>query len=395
MSRSSLVFWDEHATGYDFGLGHPMRPLRLELTMALARGLSLFDAPEVRVAAAGPAEEEQLTRVHTPAYIGAVRRASAGEATPAFGLGTADNPIFPGMHQAASAAAGASVAAAQALWRGEAEHAVNLAGGLHHAMPAAASGFCVYNDGAVAIAELLAAGATRVAYVDLDAHHGDGVQHAFYADPRVLTISLHQTGLTLWPGTGFPGESGAGDARGMSVNVALPGGTGDAGWLRAFTAIVPPLLRAFEPQVLLTQFGCDGHRLDIMSDLELSVDGMRTAYRILHELAHEVAAGRWLVLGGGGYESIRVVPRAWCHALSEVVGVPLPADAPPQWVTAAQAHTARPVPAALHDGPEVGYEPWQWGAGSPSRAVDRAVMATRKAVFPENGLDVMAEGGEV
>src|SRR5664279_3705279 len=144
--------------------------------------------------------------------------------------------------------------------RGEAEHAVNLAGGLHHAMPAAASGFCVYNDGAVAIAELLAAGATRVAYVDLDAHHGDGVQHAFYTDPRVLTISLHETGLTLWPGTGFPGESGAGDARGMSVNVALPGGTGDAGWLRAFTAVVPPLLRAFEPEVLVTQFGCDGHR---------------------------------------------------------------------------------------------------------------------------------------
>ena len=292
MSRSSLVFWDEHATGYDFGLGHPMRPLRLELTMALARGVSLFDAPGVRVAAAGPAEEEQLTRVHTPAYIGAVRRASAGEATPAFGLGTADNPIFPGMHQAASAAAGASVAAAQALWRGEAEHAVNLAGGLHHAMPAAASGFCVYNDGAVAIAELLAAGATRVAYVDLDAHHGDGVQHAFYTDPRVLTISLHETGLTLWPGTGFPGESGAGDARGMSVNVALPGGTGDAGWLRAFTAVVPPLLRAYQPEVLVTQFGCDGHRLDIMSDLELSVDGMRTAYRILYRLAREFLAAR-------------------------------------------------------------------------------------------------------
>src|SRR5664279_3258297 len=125
------------------------------------------------------------------------------------------------------------------------------------------------------------------------------------------------------PGTGFPGDTGAGDARGMSVNVALPGGTGDAGWLRAFTAVVPPLLRAFEPQVLVTQFGCDGHRLDIMSDLELSVDGMRRAYRILHELAHEVAAGRWLVLGGGGYESIRVVPRAWCHVLSEVVGVRL------------------------------------------------------------------------
>lgn len=395
MSGSSLVFWDERATVYDFGLGHPMRPLRLELTMALAVALRLFDAPGVRVAAAGPAGEEQLTRVHTPAYIGAVRRAAAGVPGPVFGLGTADNPIFPGMHWAAAAVAGASVAAAQALWRGEVEHAVNLAGGLHHAMPARASGFCVYNDGAVALAELLAAGARRLAYVDLDAHHGDGVQSVFYADPRVLTISLHQSGLTLWPGTGFPGEAGAGDARGTSVNVALPGRTGDAGWLRAFTAVVPPLLRAFEPQVLVTQLGCDGHRLDNMSDLELSVDGMRAAYRILHRLAHEVADGRWLVLGGGGYEPIRVVPRAWCHALSEVTGAALPAAAPAGWVTTAQGFTRQPILASLHDQPEVRYEPWQWGAGNPSHAVDRAIMATRKAVFPENGLDVMADSGEV
>ncbi len=395
MGCSCRVFWDERATTYDFGMGHPMRPLRLELTLALARALALFDRPEIRVLVAGPADDEQLARVHTPAYIRAVRRASGGVSAPSFGLGSADNPIFPGMHQAAAAIAGASVAAAQAVWHGAAEHAVNLQGGLHHAMPARASGFCVYNDGAAALAELLAAGAERVAYIDLDAHHGDGVQHAFYADPRVLTISLHESGLTLWPGTGFPGETGVGDARGTSVNVALPGGTGDAGWLRAFTAIVPPLLRAYQPQVLLTQLGCDGHRLDIMSNLELSVDGMRVAYRILHSLAHEVANGRWLVLGGGGYEPIRVVPRAWCHALSEVLGVALPLAAPAGWVATAQAFSRRTVIAALHDQPEVRYEPWQWGAGNPSRAVDRAIMATRKAIFPEHGLDVMTEGGEV
>jgi acetoin utilization protein AcuC len=339
VSGNCLVLWDKGATAYDFGPGHPMRPLGLELPMALAGELSLFDAPGVLVAAAGPADAEQLASVHTAAYIEEVRRASVGVA-------------------------------------------------------ARASGFCVCNDGALAAVELLAAGARRVAYVDLDAHHGDGVQHAFYADPRVLTISLHESGLTLWPGIGFPGDSGAGDARGMSVNVALPGGTGDAGWLRALTAVVPPLLQAYEPQVLITQLGCDGHRLDTMSDLELSVDGMRAAYGILHRLAHEVASGRWLVLGGG-YEPIRVVPRAWCHALSEVVGVPLPPAAPTGWVAAAQAFTCRPVLASLHDHQEIRSEPWRWGAGNPSQAVDRAIMATRRAVFPEHGLDVMAEGGDV
>lgn len=395
MSCTSLVVWNEDASAYDFGPGHPMRPLRLELTMALAGALSLFDSPDVRVEPAGPAEPEQLTRVHTAAYITAVLRASGGLAAPASGLGNADNPIFPGMHQAAAAIAGASVAAAQGVWRGEAVHAVNLGGGLHHAMPAQASGFCVYNDAAVAVADLLADGARRVAYVDLDAHHGDGVQHVFYADPRVLTISLHQSGHTLWPGTGFPRESGTGKATGTSVNVALPLGTGDAGWLRAFTAIVPPLLRAYQPQILITQLGCDGHRLDDMADLELSVNGMRAAYRILHQLAHELAAGRWLVLGGGGYEAINVVPRAWCHALSEVIGVPLPAAAPTEWVTSAQRYARSPVIASLNDQECVGYEPWLYGAGNPARAVDRAIMATRRAVFPENGLLVMAEGGEV
>jgi acetoin utilization deacetylase AcuC-like enzyme len=168
-------------------------------------------------------------------------------------------------------------------------------------MPATASGFCVYNDAAVAIAWLLADGVRRVAYVDLDAHHGDGVEAAFYYDARVLTVSLHESGYTAFPGTGFPKESGHGAAEGTAVNVALPPGTGDAGWLRAFHAVVPPLVRAFEPQILLTQLGCDTHRLDPMAQLNLTADAHRHSYAALHQLAHEVAGGRWVAVGGGGY----------------------------------------------------------------------------------------------
>ena len=220
-----------------------------------------------------------------------------------------------------------------AVRSGAAQHAVNLAGGLHHAMPARASGFCVYNDAAVAIAALLADGVQKVAYVDLDAHHGDGVEAAFYRDPRVLTISLHESGYTAFPGTGFPSESGHGAAEGTAVNVALPPGTGDAGWLRAFHAVVPPLVRAFEPQILITQLGCDTHRLDPLAQLELSVDAHRHSYAALHQLAHEVTGGRWIAVGGGGYEIVQVVPRSWTHLLAEITGHPLDPDTetPESW----------------------------------------------------------------
>src|SRR6185437_3027684 len=193
---------------------------------------------------------------------------------------------------------------------GAVEHAVNIAGGLHHAMPGNASGFCIFNDAALGIRTLLGRGAGKVAYVDIDVHHGDGVQAMFYDDPRVLTISLHQDPRTLFPGTGFAGETGLGPGAGCAVNLALPPGTGDDGWLRAFEAVVPGAVRAFRPEVLVTQCGCDTHHEDPLADLALTVDGQRAAYAALHELAHQVAGGRWLALGGGGYGVLRCVPRS-------------------------------------------------------------------------------------
>ena len=208
--------------------------------MALARELGVLTLPSVSVLEPAPASQEELKLVHDPGYIDAVRQAGRdGLGDLRYGLGTPDNPVFAGMHEASALVAGATLAAARAVWHGEALHGVNIAGGLHHAMRRSASGFCVYNDPAIAISALLAEGAERIAYVDVDVHHGDGVQAAFYHDPRVLTISLHEHPATLFPGTGLAIENGAGDGRGYAVNMPLPAFTGDAGWLRAFDAVVP------------------------------------------------------------------------------------------------------------------------------------------------------------
>jgi acetoin utilization protein AcuC len=384
MSASLKVMWDDRLTSYDFGPQHPLNPVRVDLTMALARELKVFDGPGVSVEEFEPADEALLRLVHDPDYIEAVRRERADTAR---GLGIADNPVFPGMHEASALVAGASVAAARAVWEGDAEHAANIAGGLHHAMRGAASGFCVYNDPAIAIAWLLEHGARKVAYVDVDVHHGDGVQAAFYDDPRVLTISLHETPRTLFPGTGLPHETGA-DC--TAVNVALPPGTGDGHWLRAFDAVVPPLLRAFEPEILVTQHGCDSHELDPLAHLTLSVDGQRAAYAALHRLAHETAGGRWILTGGGGYELVQVVPRAWTHLLAEAAGRPIPPEAPtPEpWREYVRARTGQRAPERMTDGADTEVRTWRDGY-DPANPVDRAVLATREAVFPEHGLDPM------
>jgi acetoin utilization protein AcuC len=392
MSSSVLVVWDPALVAYDFGPGHPLAPVRVDLTMRLARELGVFDARHVRLAAAPPADERVLSLVHTPDYLAAVRRASENpRATDLLrGLGTEDNPTFAGMYEASALVAGSSVAAAEAVWAGPdaggAEHAVNIAGGLHHAMPGAASGFCVFNDVSLAIARLLELGATRVAYVDVDVHHGDGVQEIFYDDPRVLTISLHETGRALFPGTGFPAETGGPGAEGGAVNVALPPATDDAGWLRAFDAVVPPLLRAFAPEVLVTQHGCDSHLEDPLAHLALTVDGQRASYQALHRLAHEITGGRWVVTGGGGYEIVEVVPRAWTHLLAEVAGSPIEPATPTAegW----QAHVqglGRVPPARMTDGGDVTLVPWD--GGDPDDELDAAVLATRRAVFPLHGLE--------
>ncbi|MFI7105187.1 acetoin utilization protein AcuC [Nonomuraea sp. NPDC050227] len=386
MSRTARVIWDDALTSYNFGPSHPLAPIRVELTIALARALGVLDKAEM--AGCAPAGDDELAMVHDRGYIEAVKGVSvAGVPDLRAGLGTTDNPAFKGVHEASALIAGASLAAARAVWEGAAEHAVNVAGGLHHAMPAAASGFCVYNDPALAIAWLLEQGATRVAYVDVDVHHGDGVQAVFYDDPRVLTISLHESPRTLFPGTGFPHETGA---EGTAVNVALPAGCGDSGWLRAFHAVVPPLLREFGPEILVTQHGCDSHALDPLANLMLSIDGQRAAYAALHDLAHETAGGRWIAVGGGGYELVQVVPRIWTHLIAEAAGHPVdPATPTPDaWRQYVRERTGEAPPLTMTDGRNPEFRDIS-GGYDPADPIDRAVMATRQAVFPLHGLDPM------
>jgi acetoin utilization protein AcuC len=338
------------------------------------------------------ASDDLIASVHSADLIEAVQALSRDpyQVDEVHGLGSEDNPTFEGMHQAAAHVVGASVEAARQVWSGERLHAANIAGGLHHAMAGKASGFCVYNDVAVAISWLLANGAKKVAYVDVDVHHGDGVEKIFYDDPRVLTISLHETGQMLFPGTGFPNDTGGPEAPGSAVNVALPPGTADAGWLRAFHAVVPPLLREFAPDILVTQHGCDSHIEDPLAHLMLTVDGQRAAHQALHDLAHEVCDGKWVVTGGGGYAIVDVVPRSWTHLLAIVGGTPLDPSTPTpaDWREHVQTLLGRTAPFRLTDGRTPAYRDWVEGY-DPGTWLDRSIHATREAAFPLNGLDYL------
>jgi acetoin utilization protein AcuC len=387
--RSSVVF-DKTLTEYDFGPSHPMSPVRVDLTMRLAEELEVLEG--LTILPAPVATPEQIARVHDEALIEAVTKAGTveGWVDLSRGLGTDDDPVFLGMHEASAHIVGASLEAFRQVWSGESLHSAAVTGGLHHAMPERSSGFCIYNDVAVGIAHLLDNGAERVAYVDLDVHHGDGVERIFWDDPRVLTISLHETGQMLFPGTGFPHEVGGPGAEGSAVNVALPPGTGDAGWLRAFHAVVPPLLREFGPDVLVTQHGCDSHMEDPLAHMMLSIDGQRAAYLAVHELAHEVAGGKWVATGGGGYAIVEVVPRAWTHLLSIVSGRPLESSVstPDEWRRYIETDLGRTAPFRMTDGRTPVYREWEAGY-DPDTWLDRAVHATRTAVFPLHGLDPM------
>ncbi|MFI9632173.1 acetoin utilization protein AcuC [Nocardia sp. NPDC051929] len=400
-SRPATVVWTERFLDYRWTPEHPMQPARLKFTMALAESLGLLDGVEVLEPAA--AERPDLLRVHTPDYLDAVERAVppvGSPAAPPFGLGSPDNPVFPRMHQAASTIVGGTLAAAREIAEGRTNRAVSIGGGMHHAMADSAAGFCVYNDAAVAISWLLDHGFDRIAYIDVDVHHGDGVQRAFYADPRVLTISLHQHPATLWPNTGWPEEIGVGAAEGTSINLPLLPGTRDAQWLRGFHAVVPGAVEAFRPQIVVSQCGVDSHREDPLADLELTVDGQRAAFRAMRELADRYAEGRWLAVGGGGYGLVRVVPRAWTHLLATALDRTIDsATAIPQdWIDLIGAAVPRAdPPRTMGDGGDIAYRPWDGPGGTgetgdvrvdrAQRAVDMAVLATRRATFGLLGLD--------
>jgi acetoin utilization protein AcuC len=325
MTSTAIIYSDEWRR-FDYGREHPLRMERLGLTWRLMEAYGLGALPGAKTLAPDAAPLEQIARFHSREYIEILRAVSAGDWVPhaaRYGLGPGDNPIFPGLWEAAQLAAGGSLLAAQLVADGEVARAFHFAGGLHHAMPGRASGFCYVNDAVLAIMRLRERG-FRVAYVDIDAHHGDGVQFAFYDDPRVLTISTHERGDRLFPGTGFVAEMGEGDGLGYSVNVPLQPLTDDAVYHEAFEAVVPPLVGAFKPDALVIQLGIDSHRTDPLTHLSLTVQGFTRAVRRLLALAPRVVA-----LGGGGYDLANVA-RAWTAAWAAMNDVELPEALPRQ-----------------------------------------------------------------
>lgn len=303
------------------------------------------------------------------------------------GIGPGDTPAFDGMHEASAAVAGGSLAAMDRILDGSEMHAFHPGGGLHHAMPARASGFCVYDDPALAIARARAAG-LRVLYVDLDVHHGDGVQTAFSHDPAVLTISLHESGHWLFPGTGFVDEIGEGRAAGTAVNVPFEPGTSDGDWLDALERLVPALALAHGPDVLVSQNGCDSHILDPLAHLNLTTRAMHRATRLLDGVAHRHCGGCWLATGGGGYDIHRVVPRSWALVWSAQAhlelgdGLPdrLPAAWRERWSADAERAGDAPLPEGLLD-PESLVADREGATGSNRTTVERAVRLAVPALL--------------
>jgi acetoin utilization protein AcuC len=374
MSGRVALVYSPDLVRYDHGPQHPLKPARVMLTRELIAAYGMLDDDRVEEVPTRVATDEDLMLVHTERYLDAVKRAGEGEPGDwwRYGFGPGDNPIFPNMHEASARVAGASLVAADAVLSGGVEHAFSPAGGLHHAMPERASGFCVYDDPALAIAWMLVNGAERIAYVDVDVHHGDGPQAIFYEDPRVLTISIHESGRYLFPGTGFPNERGTGQAEGTKVNVPLPPNTSDQGWLLAFREVVPPLVRDWRPDVLVTQLGCDTHHSDPLAHLALSTRAYREVATILHGLAHEAAGGRWLATGGGGYQWARVVPRAWTIYFAEMAEREPPDDIPLEWLELAARESGAAVPDRLSEEPPKAVEDLE--------AIGEVVEEARRAV---------------
>ena len=345
--------------GYDFGDDHPLSPRRLEVGLDLLRQTGLL-RPEDEWAPPA-ATDAELCLAHDPSYVEALARLSLwaplhdapleAEAR-RYGLGHGDTPIFPGAHAAAAAIAGGSLHAVRAMLRGDLAHAFHPMGGLHHAQRARAAGFCLINDPAVAIAAAVEEHGARVLYLDFDVHHGDGVQARFEDDPRVMTVSFHESGRFLFPGTGDEDERGRGAGEGSVLNVPFAPGTEDGDWIAALDTLLPPVAAAFRPDLVVSQHGCDTHAYDPLADLRLSTASFQRQAQVAHRLAHRHAGGRWLATGGGGYDLYRVVPRSWAIVWSEMTGRPLPHEVPAAWHARWQPEAPSPLPHTMLDGPE-------------------------------------------
>ncbi|OPX03628.1 acetoin utilization protein AcuC [Geobacillus sp. LEMMY01] len=338
MSQTCVFVYSEQFLQYKFHDDHPFNQLRVKMTYDLLCTLGALE--DRQIVAPRMATDDELALIHDRSYIEAVKAAGRGELSEAaaqnYGLGTEDTPIFPNMHEASALLVGSTLTAVDAVLSGAAEHALNLGGGLHHGFRGKASGFCVYNDSAVAIQYIREKYGLRVLYVDTDAHHGDGVQWAFYDDPNVCTFSIHETGRYLFPGTGNVNERGLGAGYGYSFNIPVDAFTEDESWIAAYTTALREIADFFRPDVIVTQNGVDAHYYDPLTHLSVTMKTYRAIPKLAHEIAHEYCGGRWIAVGGGGYDIWRVVPRAWALLWLEMTGQadvsgPLPDEWRERW----------------------------------------------------------------
>ena len=335
--KVGLIFSEKYQK-YNFGPMHPLRPLRLTLTYSLMEKLGLLDNPRLEIIEPHICTKKELEIVHSPNYVEAVKKLSNNPVDKsvkpiAYGLGPGDNPIFKGMYEASSLVCGGTLIAADKVWTDDDFNVVfNPAGGLHHAMENKASGFCIFNDIAVAITHLKKLqNDIKIAYVDIDAHHGDGVQWLFYDDPNVITISFHERGEFLFPGMGDLNERGEGEGRGYAINFPLLPGTNNKMFLRLFSYCVPKILNAYKPDVLISQLGVDTHYNDPLTQMGLSIQVYKDLAKEIELYAEKYCNKKWLALGGGGY-LMTVVPRAWSLFLAKMLDVELDNELPRSWI---------------------------------------------------------------
>ncbi|KIL35211.1 histone deacetylase [Cohnella kolymensis] len=358
---------DNSACGiYRFHDDHPFHPIRLELTKDLLHACGALRQEQMILPLSLHEGEHEVDLIHRTDFVRCVAALSgktlnddAVKLAAQYGMESdGDTPFFPGIHEAAAGIVAGSLAAADAVMSGRADHALHLAGGLHHAFPERASGFCVYNDAAAANSWIRRKYGARVMYIDTDVHHGDGVQWFFYTDPDVFTLSIHETGKFLFPGTGFHHERGAATGYGACLNLSMEPYTEDASWLECFERGVQTAVQAFKPDVIVSQHGCDAHAFDPLAHIHCSMKIYREMPRIIHELAAQYTQGRWIALGGGGYDHWRVVPRAWSLLWLEMTGhpllkqidaSPLGGDLPEQWPTVKSARRPAHLPATWLD----------------------------------------------
>ena len=342
---SSLLYHDRYLD-YDFGPEHPFSPVRQEMVVDL---LSALGHP-IDPVSPPVATRADVRRVHSERFVSTVEAASKGTPPPEaheFGLDTGDVPVFENMDTAARGLVGGTLQGARRIVADDTSRVLQMGGGLHHARHEEAAGFCVYNDLSIAI-DLLREHDLRVAYIDIDVHHGDGVQWLHYEDPGVLTISLHESGQYLYPGTGGVDEIGAGPGEGTTVNVPLMPHTEPESYLDAFERVVPYALDHFGPDVLVVQCGADAHFSDPLADLLLTTQAYETLFERLFGLADEHTNGRLLCTFGGGYR-LDAVARIWTLLTLLVQDHAVPDALPNTWRKRWQPRLDDPLSPTLHD----------------------------------------------